>query len=462
MKKIAYTALAGLLICGALSGCAQQTNGEEVKEAKTWEYARPTQIVYDCLGGTNDIMPILGYWSAPSEAMLNGQYYPDMRNDEYFAAVQESGVNLLVNTNDNTQYYEVDVESILDYCDEYGLGYYVSDFDYFGVGTAGAFVGDYEKLKESMKNYARHESFAGFYLSDEPRPLGVESSVNASLKVHYEASNELGLNVHPYLNLNPYWASWYQPDPYEKYRTHIDGIYDDSEMSYIMYDVYPLEASGFNYEWFYSNLSIVKNAADDKNISWIPFVETSGDEGMMPDEGELSWQVNQFLAFGAKGISYFPINAPLSFSSAVEAGKEVAMFDFLGNKTAVYYYVKEVNKQILAVDEYLMNATNHGVVVNGELIGSEYLRYGEILEDGKFRELTGVSGDHATVGCFDYYGKTCLYAVNGSMYENASVTLKFDDRYAYDVIQRGQTAGVKGRKIELSLAAGEAAFIILK
>ena len=176
----------------------------------------------------------------------------------------------------------------------------------------------------------------------------------------------------------------------------------------------------------------------------------------------LSFNVNIYLAFGAKGICYFPINTPISFSDNVEQGMTVAMFDWFGNKTETYYYVKEINKQIAAVDEYLMHATNHGAIMHGTLPSTDCLTDGEIIESGEFRELDSVSGDGATVGCFDYYGKTCLYVVNNSMTSDASVELGFDARYAYDVIQRGETATVKGKKIPLRLAAGESAFVLLK
>ena len=50
----------------------------------------------------------------------------------------------------------------------------------------------------------------------------------------------------------------------------------------------------------------------------------------------------------------------------------------------------------------------------------------------------------------------------GPIERACAMTLRFDDRYAYEVIQRGQTANVQGSKINLSLAAGESALIVLK
>ena len=461
-KKITCIVMVGLLSLSALVGCgesAEQPNSE-VQKAKTWDHYAPTELVYDCFGGDGEVMPLLGFWSAPAEATYNGQYYPDMKNDDYFAAVKESGINLLIQANDDAIRYYDAVESILSYCDKYDLGYYVTDSNLIAGGSAKVSV---STLETALAEYAaRHKSFAGLYLKDEPF-VGTEKEMNIGLTTFYEAAQNAGLNVQGYLNLNPYWASMYAPKANENYIASAEAIFQGSGSKMLAYDIYPLKKTGMDYTWYFTNLSLAKHIADSMKIAWTPFVAVC-EEGKvcLPDEGELSWQVNEYVAFGAKGIDYFPINSPISFSSEVEQGHTVAMFDYLGNKTEVYYYVKEVNKQLLAVDHYLMKANHHGVIINGELTGKEHLGFGEVIEDGTFRELKKVSGDSVTVGCFDYYGKTCLYVVNNDMYKDASARLDFDARYGYEVIQRGQTANVKGSKIMLDLAAGEAAFIALK
>lgn len=458
-RKTTCMILAGLMTVGAFSGCSGTAN-VEVKEAKTWDTVATTEIVYDCFGGTGDVMPILGFWNAPAEAMHNGQWFPNMKNDEYFAAVKESGINLLMQGNDDAAYYYDEAELTLDYCDKYEIGYYVTDSDLFNQGVVSA---SSDQLKEAIATYATaHKSFAGFVLRDEPA-VGSEKAMNRGLKTLNDAAEELGLNIHGYMNLFPYWTSAYQPDPWTQYVEHATKIFKDSSSKLMAYDIYPLKESGMDYVWYFSNLSMFKYVADDLNIIWTPFVSVSAEGNYrMPTEGELSWQVHEYIAFGAKGINYFPINSPISFSDYVAQGNTVAMFDWLGNKTEGYYTVKEVNKQLLAADHYLMKANHHGVIINGELEGKEYLKFNEVIEEGTFRELTGASGDSATIGCFDYYGKTCFYVVNNSMTDDGQIQLNFDDRYVYEVIQRGESVNVKGKKIVLNLSAGEPAFIILK
>lgn len=465
MKKMLSITLAGLCVCGTLSACGEPKADPSapVQTAKTWEYTQATNIIYDCLGGDGSVMPLLGFWSAPGDAAYNGQFFPEMKDDEYFAAVQESGVNLIVQANDDGKYNDVVVEKTMSYCDDYNLGYYVTNRALIDVGL----ICNKNELLQKTQEYAKHKSFAGYYVKDEPMPNAQESTVNASIKTIAEITEELGINAHQYTTIFPYEIGRFSADPWTLYPKYIKDIYEGSGAVNVQYDIYCLRRSGFAYENFYTNITMIRKAAKEMNTSWIPYVSVSGEDNedkdyLMPSEGQLGWQVNQYVAFGAKGMSYFPMNSPISFAEEVLKGDTVAMFDWKGNKTEVYYYVKEINKQLLAADEYLMNATNHGVIFHGNMPGEEYLKDGEVIEDGKFRELKSVSGSNAFIGCFDVYGKTCLYVVNGDMEKDASLTLRFDDRYGYTLVQRGQKVNVKGSKINLSLAAGEAALIALK
>ncbi len=464
MNKKFYAILTSALSACMLCGCGSSAVGE-TKTAKVWAHTETVDVVYDCFsewGNPGEVMPVLGYWNAPRESVYNGQYYGALKNDEYFASVAEAGINLLEQHNDDHSQFPEETELTLEYCDKYNVGYFVTDYDLFS--SAGALVTSKPVLKEAMQKYMQHKSFAGFYLKDEPL-LGTEESLLLSCNTFYDVASELDLNAHLYLNLNPYWASTFKKST-ENYEKHIDGIYAENQIAHVAYDIYPLkekEKGGFDYEWFFTNLSLIRDGAIRTNKTWIPFVSVS-DEGnyVVPTEGELMYQVNTYLAFGAKGMYYFPINTPISMWDYMKDDGTVAMYDLFGNKTKVWYYVREANKQIQAIDAYLMKATNHGVIFNYTEKKMECLSRGEIIQENTFRELTKVSGDNCMVGCFDYHGKTCLYVVNADMSAPASVNLNFDARYGYEVVQRGQSANVTGKQIKLSLAAGEGALILLK
>lgn len=478
MKKVIYLSLAGLFVCGAFSACgkeerkaAETSTSDPIQTAKVWDYENPNQIVYDCLGGDGEVIPLLGFWGMPTEGMLDGQHYPSFKNEGYFADVAESGINLLLQANDNIRVNDLEVETTMDFCDQYDIGYIMTDKNIFNR----AISTNEEQLFETTRKYAEaHKCFAGYYISDEPMPGSEESAMQSALKAHYNMSNRLGLNIHPYMNMFPSSVGPFKSDPWTLYDEYMQEMYEDTGADFLTYDIYCLYEDDKNgvrvdYENFYSNMSMVRKKAKELDTSWIAYVSVSSEqEYKLPTEGELAWQVNTYIAFGAKGMCYFPINSPLSFSDHVAGGetheeRTVAMFDFKGNKTKVYYFVQQVNNQLLAVDQYIMKATNHGVIFHGDMEGAEYFKYDDLIDEKEgFRELVTVEGDKAAVGCFDYYGKTCLYVVNGDMANDAAMTLRFDDRYAYEVIQRGQTANVQGSKINLSLAAGESALIVLK
>ncbi len=75
---------------------------------------------------------------------------------------------------------------------------------------------------------------------------------------------------------------------------------------------------------------------------------------------------------------------------------------------------------------------------------------------------TAEEAEAREVGCFDYNGGTALYVTNFNTTEKKQVTLHFDNNYAYEVIQRAQSANVYGKAITLTLEAGEGALVVVK
>ncbi len=498
MRRQFSIALAAMLVCTALCACSDEdktaltetvttvatdsSKGDftvitaaadgEVVAATTREASSGLSqgLVYDCFGGDGEVMPLLGYWSAPREVTYNGQYFPDMKNDDYFAAVKESGVNLLIQTNDDygDVYYTVD--QTMTYCDKYELGYYVSDKSLFNNG----FTGTTESLKARIEELSAHRSFAGFYLKDEPF-TGTESGMSSACNTFYSAAGDK--NIHLYLNMNPWTASTFgstRDEKYTAYASYLDKLYGNAEIPLIAWDVYPLRASTFDFDRYFKNYNLCYVAAKNYNKVLAPFVSVSAEGSYkLPNEGELAWQVNTYLSLGAKSIYYFPMNSPLSFSSDVEAGDVVAMYDYFGNKTSVWYYVKEVNTQIQAVDQFLMKATHEAVIATSatdDSAGKTATSYAgtahtDYLSDmnlvSSYNELSSVSGA-SMVGCFNYNGKSMFYVTNYDMNLKKSITLNFSSKLSMEITQRGKSVTVSANKVTLNLAAGEGALIRLK
>ena len=100
----------------------------------------------------------------------------------------------------------------------------------------------------------------------------------------------------------------------------------------------------------------------------------------------------------------------------------------------------------------------HGTEANNLCSGIE----GEDVILDNFRQLKKISGDSCFVGCYDYLGGSAYFVTNASRNNKATVTLNFDDKYCYDVTQRGQTVTVVGTSMDLILQPGEAVMVALR
>ena len=171
------------------------------------------------------------------------------------------------------------------------------------------------------------------------------------------------------------------------------------------------------------------------------------------------------LVFGAKGIEYFPLIQPhyYAFAESTEFDFERnGIFGAWGNKTQWYYYAQDINKQIAAVDEVLMNSVNKGVIASGKQAVSD-TSYAEtaIMEGTSWRELESIDGD-ALVGCFNYQGKTALYVLNYSYEYAQKINLNFNGNYKFTVVQNGETSHYKGNDITLDMFAGDGALVVFE
>jgi hypothetical protein len=193
-----------------------------------------------------------------------------------------------------------------------------------------------------------------------------------------------------------------------------------------------------------------------------PLVRQTSIETPFPTEAQTIWNINVQLAYGVKGISYYTIFQPASYT--IYNGEKYdftrdAFFGPPGNINQWYYYVQKENKQISAADHILMNSANMGVIPVGP-VAKRLVQSNEKLS--AFRELTGCSADEAIIGCFDYFGKTVLYVVNNSSVNKQKITLNFDNNYGYEVIQRGISVNTTGKSIMLTMEAGEGTLVRIK
>ena len=456
-------------------GCTS-SDKKVASEIKDMEIETPASYSFDAIGG-KDVMPIMGFYGPrPSELSWNGNAVPDYYSDEFFQLVKDCGINVLgpciTRYNSVPQY----VDKLLDQSEKFGLGALVWDNRILDNDLS------LEEVDSLTNEYSNHPAFIGVYMVDEPAATYYRNAENGTNIDQFgnisKNINDLGYFYYGNL-LGMNFKKTYTDSEVETYRKYASEWVELNEPKALYYDRYLYNEGDNGMEYaslHFKNMGIIRSVAEDNNIPFWMYVEAGNHwtseadpehfdtDGYYPSQGEFYWLIGTSLAFGAKGILYFPMLQPTFFAFA-----ETEMFDFQrngligawGNKTRWYYYAKDMNEQIVATDDVLMNAVNKGVIASGEQAYEDMKDCEFLMEGTSWRELVDISGD-AMVGCFNYQGKTALYVVNYDTDYAQKLTLKLADTYNLTVIQDAETEHVSCKNLELTMKAGDSALVVVE
>lgn len=461
-----------LVLCAlTLGGCGgniQLLQGEDYVMTEKRQPLPVYSVSFDIIGG-KDTMPIGGFFGPYTVSQsVNGQALPDYVSDKYFKMIRECGINLIVGPNEYFTAARSSVVEALTLAEKYGIGYFAQDAYVYDV-INGRREPD-EELARLLTQLNEYPAFVGMHTQDEP-----QTGLFEGLGKFNDAFYSYGIpGKQTYSNLLPdyFWGVNYTGGAVNiSYEEYVRQFIEKTHPRFLSYDHYVFDSR--NYEFYFSNLAVVREQAQANGLPFWVFAQAGGqwnDAGAelpiqehYPKEGEFMWNIGTQLAYGAKGIQYFPLFQPKDFAKSENGQWDYGrngIFGAFGNRNEWYFYAQKANAHIAAVDHVLMNAANEGLIASGTALNDLGGRP-EVLASGKYRELTGVSGN-ALVGCFDYLGGTALYVVNYSMEEKGRVTLSFTDNYGYDVTQRTTAVSVTGNEIVLTLEAGEGALVVLK
>ena len=470
-KRILPLILSAVMIFSA-GGCGKTAT----VESKTHKVEPVYSLSFDAIGG-KDVMPI-GVWWGPYQwdwGSSDGNTIPDYIQDKYYKLLQECYVNMITVARDNfiTQSKQEYIYDALDYCQKYGLGSIVQDSYIYSYDHL-----DKNVLLERVAKYINHPACIGVHCVDEPK-----ANAFNKVKEKFDAFNSLGIedkvlacNLYGNSNTPQNLSGDSEGISFENYiKTFLEKV----DIKYLCTDLYvfyePSEEGGVakaDTKRFYEDLSIKRKYSQLHGIPFWCCIQ-AGDPGyfpgeyviehLYPNESEFIWNVNVSLAFGSKSLTYFTAVQPDNMSYLPGGERDfnrTGFFGTAGNVNRWYYYAQKANKQIAAIDHILMNSCNMGVIAKGkaeqEITGEEKIK--------EFRELKGVSASkgEAIVGCFDFMGKTVLYVVNNSTVDKQEITLKFDNNYGYEVIQRAVSCDVSGKNLTLTVEAGEGILVRLK
>lgn len=473
MKHKIFVRGISMVLCGvmvlSLCGCDSKhdkanAHQDNIALIEPMEIETVNTYGFDFLGGT-DVMPILGFYGpSPSSASVNGVAMPDYVTDEIFEAIADCGINLLgyspTDYNKSPEY----VLKMLELGEKYGVGITVTDSG----------ISEYDeeltlnKVDERIKEYSNYPAFCGVYGVDEPSSATFPGAAD-NISVYANKINLLSeLGVWSYGNLMP-CANKNLRDNYNDY---IEEWLSTCKVEMLLWDYYVHNAT--NHVNYFYHLSLMREKAEKYDVPFWVFVQAGGQhadggkrfdsEPIYPSEGEFVWNINTSLAYGAKGLAYFPLIQPHFYAYAISTPYDFERNGIIGasgNKNRWWYYAQNVHKQVTAVDEVLMNAVNKGVIVTTEQARQDNVDSNCIIEGTSWRELADISGN-VMVGCFNYQGKSAYYVVNYDKEYAQNITMKFQGDCNFTVTQEAETKALQGNGVELTMRPGEGVLVVME
>lgn len=462
-------------------------------------------LAYDYLGG-NSVMPIGGFYGPYSDATLT---------DEIYQLIKESGINLITYNGIDAASDKNRLQQSLALAEKYGIGVFVTDSslntivkDENGEVTEHTTVVSAEEMAALMATYGAYDSFLGITIVDEPKgsanwennthddPTLDTAFSNTDFK-RYQYYEALAEALKPYGNITGYInLHGSQSVDTGDFYDYVSQIGEDVDVlsfdTYLYFEdqTYPILVRR-RLSSYLESLDTIRQVGLEQGKPFWSYVQAGSDyrqnaegndtatEGYYT-EADTLWIVNTSLAYGAKGIQYFPLLQPeyFGYDNTKEGGYDYdrnGLIGFNNEANRNYAMVQKANKQIAAIDDVLMNATSAGVIVTGtaasdintasSVRGYDFTGvmeksnniYTEMLKD-----VTANNG--AMVGVFDYQGYEAYYVVNYDRTEGASqnITLALNGNAKYRVVADAVTTSGEGNTITLTVPSGAGVLVVLE
>ena len=460
MSKKLLCLLLSFILAFALCSCGGETTGSEsqsnestVKEEDEKNVDYSTYDSYWMKQFDYKTMPIGAYNAAP-----NGGYtYTDnFASYDSLATLADCGINTVYALYEKLASAKTDVLNILDACEKLNLSYMATVIDSYNQTNK-------LSLKSAVSKVIDSPALGGFMVCDEPG-YTLFSRISKSVATYSEVAPDLLYHT----NLFPDYASQKQlyfrtakdddvlPEGGYTYEQYVDDYLEICKPQVLSYDSYPFRGTFPKLmSGYFANLSVIRNKASGAGIPFWIFIQCYGNGGgtRTPVGSELLWQVNTGLSYGSKGIQYFCYYLPAELGETFRG----CLVDYSGQKTELWAWAQKANKQIAAVDEILMRSISKGLIQVGTT--PDTIPEGDLIES--YQRLTGVSGEHALVGCFDYRGREAFYVTNNSLDSADTVTLNFEEEVDGYTVINAEKSDFASNSVQIELQAGEGALVVL-
>lgn len=412
----------------------------------------------------SDEMPIGGYLGP---ALEYGEF-GSLIKDETYDKLSKAGINYIVEKHLDYKTQKEIVYKALEKAGKYHIGYFILDSDCVCIkGVSGdadcaTRIGSKVNFEATLNDLYRFDNFNGLYFRDEPT-FEMLNDVGSAL-VAYNGAKKDKEDLSYYCSLFPccdtIWGAgkYYSWDNYERYIQK----YVDLGADHLMFDYYPYEKDLTVAEGYFLSIGKISQMAKMNGLNWIGYIQAGGglpafpDTNGIVDENSLIWNVFTVLAFGAKGILYYPLVCPPEkgfFDVDYSVDFTHSLLTRKGEETPFYKYAARADAFIKKIEKTLMRSKFEGIMYGGDLPCLNWF-----CEIPEFNELNRVKGD-ALIGCFDDNGKTVLLVVNNRRYENQEITLSFFKEEKTKILTESKNYNVCGRDITVEIVGGSCALI---
>ncbi len=231
---------------------------------------------------------------------------------------------------------------MLDACSKFGIKAIVFN------GNFNAYQ-DLPAVSKMIKETKDHPAVLGYHLKDEPGANEFPGLAKAVELVKKEVPGKW-----PYINLLPGGG-----DAYDKY---VEDFCTISKPTVLSYDLYAVQEDGGFSDGFWVTIARIREAALRHNIPFYNIVLTSPHWRYRElTQTDLRIQTFGSLVYGCRGLSYYKFYSG-SLPGAPDLGNfRMGPLDQFGEKTQVWEWLRNINRQILNLGPTLLKLRSDDV-----------------------------------------------------------------------------------------------------
>ncbi len=421
-----------------------------------------------------DVFPIGGFFGLYAQEGSRDSHPPyDFIAEKYTELIKNCGINFVV-----FHLNSVETDSgkrVLQLYDRYGIGYFITDNRIivelkkqrlsYKLLT--------EKIKKYTDEYKNAPGYLGLYVWDEPdlQDMAWQSDV---CRAFYAAGQD---GVHPYINLLPSNGDrcFNSDGTYCDFEEYVTAYLKECKLSFLSYDHY-LYITGLRQRATIGDLKFCEDLNTASVLSkryGVPFwvhIACGGQWGeknvineYYPNRAQFMLSIHLAMAFGAKGIQYFPLLQPKQFYAPAQNSKVNGLIGYNGRPNKWYNYARAVNTFLSAHSRIFCLAEHEGVAFLGGSAVPATSR-GVAIDQNRYGCVEYMEADHAVIGLFSFEGKPMYYIVNNSVKENGEVCIRFDRDYRFRVLslkgEKELSADKKSRCVAMRLKPAECSVLL--